>query len=179
MTMISQTTTNSIQTSRYSKTQSPAFTLIEMIIVMAIISAMMTVVIPYATNSRSSAQLKLTAIDLALTIDYAINHATHKKKPTRILIDTKTPAFSIETATSTDPLIFDSAPQITPATTVLPKPLRFTDFKGLTHANKNWQIIFDPDEPWPKALITLASDNAEISVNIRGKYVTATDPVPY
>jgi prepilin-type N-terminal cleavage/methylation domain-containing protein len=177
--MTSQTTTNSIQISRYRKNRSAAFTLIEMIIVMAIISAMMTVVIPYAANSRRAAQLKLTAIDLAQTIDYAINHAIHNKIPTRILIDTKTPAFSIETATSTDPLIFDTATRITPATTVLPNPLRFADFDGLIHTNNNWQIVFNPAEPWPDASITLASDNAEININIRGKYVTATDPIPY
>ena len=146
---------------------------------MTIISAMMTVVIPYAANSQRAAQLKLTAIDLAQTIDYAINHATHNKIPTRILIDTKAPAFSLETAASTDPLIFTPASRITPATTVLPNPLRFADFEGLTYANKNWQIIFDPAKPWPDASITLTSDSAEITVNIRGKYVTATDTIPY
>lgn len=146
---------------------------------MTIISAMMTVVIPYASNSRRAAQLKVTAIDLAQTIDYAINHAIHNRIPTRILIDTKTPAFSLEAATSTDSLIFDTATLINPATTVLPKNLRFADFDGLTLANSNWQIVFNPAETWPEASITLASDYAEININIRGKYVTASDPVPY
>ena len=177
--MTSQTTTNSIRISRYRKNESTAFTLIEMIIVMAIISAMMTVVIPYAANSQRAMRLKLTAIDLAQTIDYAINHAIHNKIPTRILIDTKTPAFSLETATSTDPLIFDTATRINPATTVLPKNIRFADFDGLSHTNSNWQIVFNPAETWPDASITLASEYAEININIRGKYVTASDPIPY
>ena len=67
------------------------FTLFELIVVLAIISAMVTVIVPFASRSNDSLQIREQSRDVAQTIRYAIDLAQNSCRPVKFVIN---PPFS-------------------------------------------------------------------------------------
>ena len=83
-----------------------AFTLIEMIVVMVIIAAMVTVILPYAAKSNDAMKVEHDCLSLAEAFRYAADLAADAGLAARVVIDSQNHSFMIETANPTDEQTF-------------------------------------------------------------------------
>jgi type II secretory pathway pseudopilin PulG len=146
-----------------------SFTLVELIIVMAIISAMITVIAPYATRSNNSLKLKEQCRNLAETAKYAINFAQVTYKPTRLIIDTKTKSYQVEMMA--DNGAYEPLQTFAGTTQYMTSTIAIGDLDGFETDKDGGYLIFDPEKPWPHATISLLDNDATATIKIQGKQV--------
>jgi len=148
-----------------------AFTLIEMIIVMMIISTMVTIVLPYAAAGSDSRQLQRQCLNLAQLLRYAVTLAGDTKKPTRIVINPTSKTYSLEIAAGSDARDFRPADNVTEAPRYLGQNVYIVDIDGFSIQSNGYYIIFDPEKTWPIAAITLAAKDATKKISITGNRI--------
>jgi len=144
------------------------FTLLELVIVLLIISAMITVIVPYATRSNENLKIQQECLNIVEAVKYAINLATDTKRPTKLVIDPKNNSYLLETATQINS---QSYKPIEDSVRYLSQSIYIMDMTGFDIEGKNRCLIFDPTGPWPTASISLATSDAIKTIQIRGKHV--------
>jgi prepilin-type N-terminal cleavage/methylation domain-containing protein len=148
------------------------FTLFELVVVLAIISVMMMVIIPYARRSNESLQLKEDCLNVTELIKYALDLATHTKRTTKIVINPQDNSYWLEIVPDTmgnkncEPLDnFLCNPRY------FNKNARLTDITGFdTESNKHY-IVFDPAKQWPDASFSLSVRDLIETIKINGRQV--------
>ena len=174
MTMTSQTTISPSGTKK--RRIAEAFTLIELVIVLVIISAMVTVTVPYATRSSEGVMLEQASRDLAEAVKYAMCTATDTKRRARLVIDFASADYVIEVAPETNDRDFERPQDDRAGPRRLAEGIRIVDFEGLTMSNKNrYCLVFDPGQPWPHARLSLAAKHALKTIRIAGRAVDIED----
>jgi prepilin-type N-terminal cleavage/methylation domain-containing protein len=145
------------------------FTLVELIIVMAVISAMITVITPYATRSNNSLKLKEQCRNLAETTKYALNFAQVVYKPTRLVIDTKTKSYQVEIMAENG--TYEPLQTFAGTTQYMASTISIGDLDGFEMGKDSSYLIFDPEKPWPSANISLLDNDSTATIKIQGKQV--------
>ena len=169
--MISRTTT-SCGTSLAADSNKPAaFTLIEMIIVMMIISAMVTIILPYAAAGSDSRQISRQCLNITQLLRYALTLAHDTKRPTRIVINPTTKSYTLEIASGIDAHDFVPADNITAAPQYLGQNIYILDIDGFSIEQNRYYLLFDPAKPWPIATISLATKDVAKTINITGNRI--------
>lgn len=149
-----------------------AFTLVELVIVLCIISAMVTVTIPYASRSREGRKLEQACRDVAETIKYAISRAVDTKQRTRLAIDLTTGSYTVEAATKFDGVDFEPLEDSRLGTRCLGSGVRIIAHEGFSMVGRDrYGIVFDPGQPWPQGSLSLAVRNVPMTVRIVGRVV--------
>lgn len=151
------------------------FTLIELMIVLVIIAAMVTVTVPYATRSNKSLKMKQECLSMAETIKYAADLAMDTKKSTRIVINPKTNTYLLEIAAGINNQSFKPIEGFGGSIRYLGQSVHIIDMTGFSIEGKERCLVFEPSRPWPNATISLSSDNAIKTIKIKGKQVEIED----
>lgn len=148
-----------------------AFTLFELIVVLAIISTMVTVILPYATRSNESLRIKQECLNIAEAVKYAIDLATDTKRPTRIVINRKSRSYLLEIADREKNQGFRPVEDFQGAIRYLGQTIHIIDVQGFNFEASDSYLIFDPAKQWPNASVSLAISDAAWTIKIRGKQV--------
>ncbi len=148
------------------------FTLVELVIVLCIISAMVTVTIPHATRSREGRKLEQACWDVAETVKYAISRAMDTKQRTRLAIDFTTGNYTLEAAAKIHDADFEPLQDSRCGTRRLGSDVRVIAHEGFSLVDRNrYGIVFDPGQPWPQASLSLAVRDLPMTVRIVGRMV--------
>ena len=149
-----------------------AFTLIELVLVMLIVSAMVTVAVPYATRSNEALALDQACRDVAEGIKYAMSHSMDTRRPTRFTIDLKDHSYVIETAGDIDDRAFQPLDDPRGAARYLGAKIHVLDVEGFDVTGKDrYGLVFDPERPWPRATLSLTIKDALKTITVAGKVV--------
>ena len=146
-----------------------AFTLVEMMVVMAILAALLTVALPFTAAGDGALKLQQTASDIAQTIRYAIvlSHTTQKK--VSFILDTKNSCYYLETTKThsrTKPV-----EDFTARRRAIDDKIQIFDTEGLTQKNRKLSLTFDYQTRLPTASITLKNQKLTEKITIKEKYV--------
>ncbi|MHC4742280.1 MAG: pilus assembly FimT family protein [Planctomycetota bacterium] len=160
---------------KFRTPKSTGFTLFELIVVMAIIAAMVTVAVPYATRSNKGLKVRQECLSLTQAVKYVAELAEHTRRPARIVIDEKNKYFLLEAATGTDEYSYKLIEDFGGGIRHLDPEVEITDITGFKADGRGLCLVFEPAEPWPSASITLMSENTAKRITIRGKRVEVSD----
>lgn len=149
------------------------FTLFELIFVLLIIAAMVTVVVPYATRSNESLKIKQECLDMVETIKYAVDLAMDTKRPTRIVINPKNNSYLLEIATRINNQNYKPIEGL--RVRYFGRSIDVIDTTGFTVDGDDCYLIFDPARPWPNANISLSTDDTIKTIKITGKQIEIED----
>jgi type II secretory pathway pseudopilin PulG len=152
-----------------------AFTLFELIVVLVIIAAMTTVVVPYATRSNKNLRVKQECLNMAEAVKYTINLAMDTKRPTRIVINPKNNSYLLEIATGINNQDYKPVEDFQGAVHYFGRNVHIIDTTGFSVDGNGRYLIFDPARPWPNASICLSTSDAIKTIDIRGKQVEIDD----
>ena len=134
------------------------FTLFELVIVLAIISAMVAVVMPFAKRSNDGLKIKQAGSNIAKAIRYAIDLAQKRNKAVKFIFIEKYNSFEpVDKFTGTERFIDEN--------------IHLFDIEGFEQAGQEYYLIFDPKRPWPDAWISLSTNDLTETIRIKSKYV--------
>jgi prepilin-type N-terminal cleavage/methylation domain-containing protein len=151
------------------------FTLLELMIVLAIIAALVTVTVPYATKSNKSLKIKQDCMSMAETIRYAVDLAIDTKKTIRVVINLKTNSYLLEAVTGTKDQSFEPIEGLGDVIHYLSQNMHIIDMKGFIMEGQECSLVFEPARPWPNATISLSSDDSIKTIKITGRRVEIED----
>lgn len=151
------------------------FTLFELIVVLVIIAAMATVVVPYATRSNEGLKMKQECLNIAETVKYAIDFAMDTKRPTRIVINPKNNSYLLEITTGINNQDYKPVEDFQGAVHYFGRYIHIIDMTGFSIDGNGHYLIFDPAKPWPNASICLSTSDVIKTIKIRGKEVEIDD----
>lgn len=152
-----------------------AFTLLELMIVLAIIAAMVTVAVPYATRSNKALKIESQCMSLAKSVEYIADLAMETKRPTRFLIDPVTNEYSLEISSGPGVESYESVVISGGARRYLSRDIRITDMTGFGVDSGSHYLLFEPARSWPNASISLSSEDVNKTIVIAGKRVEVKD----
>jgi prepilin-type N-terminal cleavage/methylation domain-containing protein len=157
------------------KFKRPAFTLFELMVVLVIIAAMVTVVLPYATRSNEAMNITQESLSLVEAIRYVIDLASDTQRPTRLTIDSKNNCYFMETASGASNRDFKPIEEIGNAAHYFGSEIHILDMTGFSTDGSDYHLIFEPARPWPNASVSFSSGELIKKVTIRGKCVEIED----
>ena len=149
--------------------QNKGFTLFELVVVLAIIAAMVTVIMPYANKSNDSQKLREQALNIVETIKYAIGLAADTGRSIRFTIDVKSKGYSLETEGESG--IYEPTAGPVGAVRYMGKTIYITDLEGFYPTGKRWYLTFDSSKKWPKATLTISTKDLMEKIIIQGRRV--------
>jgi len=152
------------------------FTLVELIIVLMIISALVTIVVPYANRSNETLKMEQKCLDISEAIKYAIDLAVNTRRPTRIVINHKENSYLLEIAEGTSNQGYNPIEDSRGTIRYFGKNVHVIDMTGFSVAGNGYYLTFDPTKPWPIASISFSSRDVIKTVKIRGKHVEIEAP---
>lgn len=148
-----------------------AFTLIELIVVLVIIAAMMTVVVPYATRSNDNLKITHDCLSLTEALRFAADLAIETKRPTRVVIDTGRNLYLLETADSFNNQVFVPIEYLGTTVNHFSSKTRIVDIEGFSMDADRYYLLFEPSQPWPDASISVSNDDVTKTIIIDKKNV--------
>lgn len=156
---------------RHIKIKSGGFTLFELIIVLAIISAMVTIVLPYATRSNNDLNLRQECLNVAETIKYGIDLANNSKDLIRIVIRPDEKCYLLEIAKRSTPQNFEPVQTYQGKIRYFDQKFKILDIENFNTEGKGHYLIFDSKQPWPSGSFSLSSEDTIRTINIKGQRV--------
>ena len=153
---------------------SKGFTLFELIIVLAIISVMTAVIIPFASRSNNSLKVTEHSRDIAQTIRYAIDLAQSSYRPVKFVIDTKSKSYYLQQSDQSGN--FEPLKSYLGSARYFDKRIQIIDTEGMDIDSKGFYLIFDSGKPWLTASFTLSTRDVEktIKINAKGVHIEET-----
>lgn len=145
------------------------FTLFELVVVLAIISAMVAVVLPFCKRSNDGLKIKQASSSIAQVVRYGIDLAEKRKRPVKFIYDDKYKSYRLEIESSGN----SSGPveDFTGTEKYLDKNIDLFDIEDFQQEGSEYFLIFDPEKAWPDAWISFATDDLIITIKIKSKYV--------
>ncbi len=164
-----------IQETDDKKSSRRAFTLFELMVVLAIIAAMVTVAVPYATRSNEAMKVRQECLSLAESVRYIADLAVDTKRSTRILVEPGSNSYSLEIANG--PGVQDYEPALVSGDVrrYLSRNIRIMDITGFSVGGDGHYLLFEPARPWPNASISLSAGDVIKTIVIAGKRVEIQD----
>lgn len=147
------------------------FTLLELIVVLVIISAMITVILPYATRSNQGLRLEQDCLSMTEAVKYAMNLTVDTGRPTRLVLDVKNQSYSVEIASEINSLNFQPTQDIYGTEGYLGPDISILDVDGLDAGAGGYTLRFDSAGQWPRASVSLAAGNEVTIIRIDGRRV--------
>ncbi len=152
------------------------FTLVELLIVLVILSAMVTVTVPYAARSRTGRQLDEACRDVAETVKYAMDHAADAREPARLVLDVTAGSYRIEVASGSGGESFRPLEDNRAGMRYLGSGVSIVGHEGFRLAERGrYGLIFDPGGAWPQASLSLAAQGQTRTIRVQGRLVDVED----
>ena len=146
-----------------------AFTLFELVIVLAILSAMVAVVMPFAKRSNNSLKIKQASSSIAQTIRYAIDLAQKRNKAVKFIYNKKYSSYRLEIEDTENS--FEPVDDFVGTERFIDENIHLFDVEGFEQEGQEYYLIFDPKKPWPDAWFSLSTNDLTETIRIKSKYV--------
>ncbi|HPD32076.1 MAG TPA: type II secretion system protein [Phycisphaerae bacterium] len=157
---------------RFWNTADPGFTLVELLIVMALIAMVVVTAIPRSSRSDEHLNVESMVLNLRENARYAINLASDSGRPVRFVVcDTKR-YYSIEIAADSQAEVF--AP-VEGLLRVYPEDVLTLQTNGFQDLGGKQCLIFSPRTDWPIAELTILGANCGKRLKIQGIYSEVED----
>jgi prepilin-type N-terminal cleavage/methylation domain-containing protein len=168
--MLQITTTTKMQAAiKNNLSMTAGFTLFELVVVMAVISVMIMVAVPYASKSNDGLKLKQEGLNIAEAIKYAIDLAINSGKSVRITIDTKNKEYLLEAASAEN--TYRPLDGFLGAACYISQTTRIVDMTGFETDGSNQYLVFAPAKQWPQAEFSLSAGDIVETIRIKGKKI--------
>ncbi len=149
--------------------KSNGFTLIELMVALAIISAMVAVVLPFCKRSNDGLKIKQASSSIAQAIRYSIDLAEKSNKAVKFIFNDKYRSYRLQIENSENR--FESVEDFAGTERFLDKNIHLFDIEGFEQMGQEYSIVFDPQRPWPEAWISFCSNDLTETIRIKSKYV--------
>ena len=146
-----------------------AFTLIELVVVLTIISAMVAVILPFCKRSNDSLKIRQDSSNVAQVIRYAFDLAEKRNKAVKFIFNEKYKSYRLQIEDSQNS--FEPVENFTGTEKFLDKNIHLFDIEGFEQAGQEYSIVFDPRKPWPDAWISLSTNDLTETIRVKAKYV--------
>ena len=146
-----------------------AFTLIELVIVLAIISAMVAVVMPFAKRSNDGLKIKQHSSSIAQAIRYAIDLAQKRNRAVKFIFNEKYRSYRLQIEDSENS--FEPVEDFTGTERFMDENIHLFDIEGFEQTGQEYYLIFDPKRAWPDAWISFSTNDLTVTIRIKSKYV--------
>ena len=148
---------------------SNGFTLIELMVVLAIISAMVAVVLPFCKRSNDGLKIKQASSSIAQAIRYSIDLAEKRNKAVKFIFNEKYSSYCLQIENSENS--FESLEDFAGTERFLDKNIHLFYIEGFEQTGQEYSIVFDPQRPWPDAWISFSTNDLTEIIRIKSKYV--------
>jgi prepilin-type N-terminal cleavage/methylation domain-containing protein len=145
------------------------FTLIELIIVLAIIAAMITICVPYANRSNNYLKLREQTYNIAETIKYGMNLAIDSERSVRFTLDTRKKSYWLETSDENG--FFRAIEGFGGTINYMEETIFISDMEGFYPSGHEWYLIFDINREWPYAYLNLSTKELLETIRIKARDV--------
>lgn len=146
-----------------------AFTLIELVVVLAIISAMVAVVLPLCKRSNDALEIRQHSSSVAQVLRYAIGLAEKKNKAVKFILDEKYRSYCLEI--EDDENSFVELEDFTGVEKFYNENIDLFDIEGFEQTGSRYILVFDPQKAWPNALISFSNNDLTVIIRIKSRYV--------
>lgn len=167
--MILQTMINREIKNRKNKAIVTGFTFLELMVVLAIISTMVAVIMPFCKRSNNSVEIRQAGSSIAQTIRYAIDLAEKRKKAIKFIFNGKFKSYYLEM--EDDYNNFKPTNDFTGTSHFIGREITLFDIQGFEQSGQEYSIIFDPQRSWPNANMTISNNESFVTIEIRSKHV--------
>ena len=154
---------------RRTSENSNGFTLFELVVVLAIISAMVVVVMPFCKRSNDGLKIKQAGSSIAQTIRYAIDLAPKRSRAVKFIFNEKYRSYCLEIEDSQNS--FEPVGDFTGTDRYINENIHLFDIEGFDQTGQEYFLIFDPKKPWPNAWISFSNNDLIMTIRIKSKYV--------
>jgi prepilin-type N-terminal cleavage/methylation domain-containing protein len=158
--------------SRNRPRRAAAFTLFELVVVLAIIAALAAVVLPFSRRSNDALKMKQHSSSMAQMLRYAVNLAEDNDS-VRFVFDSKNMSYSLRMAD--DSHNFKQSPDFAGAERFLDRSIYLFDIEGFEQAGAEYLLTFDARMSWPQAHITLCTRDVTETIRIDTKNVVVEE----
>ena len=118
-----------------------AFTLFELVVVLAIISAMVAVVLPFCKRSNDGLKIKQAGSSIAQTIRYAIDLAQKRNKAVKFIYNDKYRSYRLQIEDTENS--FEPVDDFTGTERFLDKNIQLFDVEGFEQTGSEFFLVFD------------------------------------
>jgi prepilin-type N-terminal cleavage/methylation domain-containing protein len=146
-----------------------AFTLFELVVVLAIISAMVAVVLPFCKRSNDSLKIKQASNSIAQVVRYAIDLAEKRKRTVKFIFNEKYKSYCLQIEDSENNL--EPVDDFTGTERFINENIHLFDIEGFEQTGQEYFLILDPKKPWPNAWISFSNNDLIMTIRIKSKYV--------
>ncbi|MHC5061197.1 MAG: pilus assembly FimT family protein [Planctomycetota bacterium] len=148
---------------------SAGFTLFELVVVLAILSAMVAVVLPLVRRSNDGLKIKQAGSSIAQTIRYAIDLAQKRNKAVKFIYNDKYRSYHLQIEDTENS--FEPVEDFTGTERFINENIQLFDIEGFEQTGSESFLIFDPEMAWPNAWISFSTNDLTVTIRIKSKYV--------
>ena len=145
------------------------FTFFELVIVLAIISAMVAVVLPFCKRSNDGLKIKQAGSSIAQALRYAIDLAEKRKRAVKFIFNDKYKSYHLQIEDGQNG--FEPVDDFTGTERFLDENIYLFDIEGFEQTGQEYFLIFDPKGAWPNAWISFSTNDLVVTIKIKSKYV--------
>ena len=145
------------------------FTLLELVVVLTIISAMVAVVLPFCKRSNDGLKIRQHSSNIAQAIRYAIDLAERRNAAVRFVFNDKYKSYRLEVEGSENN--FERVDDFTGTEQFLDKNIFLFDIEGFEQEGAEYFFVFDPRKPWADAWICFSTNDLTETIRIKARYV--------
>jgi len=163
------TSINSKKNNKPTCALTAGFTLFELIIVLAVISAIIGVTLPYATRSNHFLSIKQDALNITEAFKYSIDLAQSVNRKIKISISTQDRTYQL--LQENDEKQYEPLEGYFGIARGFDKDISVGNIQGLTNQTNEWYLIIDPTKVFPDASLELKSKDIIVKIIITGRKV--------
>ena len=145
------------------------FTLFELVVVLAIISAMVAVVMPFAKRSNEGLKIKQHSSNIAQAIRYAIDLAEKNHRAVKFVFNEKSKSYYLQIEDGENSFI--QLEDFAGIERYIDENIHLFDIEGFEQTGSEYFLLLDPQRPWPKAWFSLSTNDLTETIRINSKYV--------
>ena len=145
------------------------FTLYELVIVTAIISAAVSVCLPYATRSRVAEEVRQEASNIRETLIYGLRLAEGSGKNVRVVFDFKGGRYCLQVEDEGDR--FEVSERFPRGWRNLSDGIKFVESGGMEVDGEFRFVEFSRDVEWPRGEVSVVSSEVSVDIIVEGRDV--------
>ena len=154
---------------RKNKFSFAGFTLFELVVVLAIISAMVAVIMPFCKRSNDGLKIRQAGSSIAQALRYAIDMAEKRNKAVKFIFNEKYKSYCL--AIETPENNFEPVDDFTGKEQFLNENIQLFDIEGFEQIGQEYFLSFDPKKMWSNAWLSFSTSDLVVTIKIKSKYV--------